>query len=334
MPARARWSLIAAVVLLATGFFLPLWRVDLVAPQYPEGLGMLIRVNGVDGLKPNDLQSINGLNHYIGMHTIEPDEIEELEYMPWILGGLIAAGLAVALLRRRVPLYLYAVALCGVMAAGLWDYWRWGYEYGHDLDDEHAIIKVPGMTYSPPVIGRKKLLNFTATSWPASGGIALGLATALVVYAAASTAAGSRRAIVMAAAVAACGGSGPRAVVAGEDACAYCRMEVSDLRFAAEVVTETGRVHVFDSVDCLTGFVRGVPRGSMGAVWVTDADHPGTFVAADSAGYLVESSLRGPMGMTVAFASPDAARAAQARYGGRVAAWDAVLAAGAAHGSP
>jgi copper chaperone NosL len=187
MTARSRWFVLAAVALLATGFVLPLWRVDLVAPQYPEGLGMLIRIDGVDGLKENDLNSINGLNHYIGMKTIEPDAIPELQYMPWILGGLVVLGLGVAALGRRIPLYGWGTLLVAVMALGLWDYWRWGYDYGHDLDHEHAIIKVPGMTYSPPVIGRKKLLNFTATSWPASGGIAMTLAGGLVAWASWST---------------------------------------------------------------------------------------------------------------------------------------------------
>jgi copper chaperone NosL len=186
MNSRARWFILAAVALLATAYVLPLWRVELIAPQYPEGLGMLIRINGVDGLKPNDLQSINGLNHYIGMKAIEPDAIPELRWMPWILAGLIAGGLGVAALGRRLPLYLWGVALAVLLVAGLWDYWRWGYDYGHDLDFEHAIIKIPGMTYQPPLLGRKKLLNFTATSWPASGGIAMGLAAGLVVAAAAS----------------------------------------------------------------------------------------------------------------------------------------------------
>jgi len=187
MTARSRWLVLAAVALLATGFVLPLWRVDLIAPQYPEGLGMLIRINGVDGLKENDLNSINGLNHYIGMKAIEPDAIPELKYMPWILGGLIVLGLAVAAMGRRLPLYGWGLLLIGVMGLGLWDYWRWGYDYGHDLDHEHAIIKIPGMTYSPPVIGRKKLLNFTATSWPSYGGIAMALAGGLVVWASWST---------------------------------------------------------------------------------------------------------------------------------------------------
>lgn len=183
MTALSRWLILGAVALLATAFVLPLWRVSLGAPQYPEGLGMVIRINGVEGVKEFDLQSINGLNHYIGMKTIEPDAIPELRWMPWILGGLIVGGLAVAGLGRRLPLYLWGAALVAILGVGLWDYWRWGYDYGHDLDTAHAIIKIPGMSYSPPVIGRKKLLNFTATSWPASGGIALALSTGLVALA-------------------------------------------------------------------------------------------------------------------------------------------------------
>jgi hypothetical protein len=103
--------------------------------------------------------------------------------MPWILGGLIVGGLGVAAMGRRAPLYVWGGALGLLLVAGLYDYWRWGYDYGHDLDHENAIIKIPGMTYQPPLIGSKKLLNFYATSWPASGGIALTLAAGLVAVA-------------------------------------------------------------------------------------------------------------------------------------------------------
>ncbi len=131
--------------------------------------------------------------------------------------------------------------------------------------------------------------------------------------------------------VAACGGAGPRAVAAGEDVCDYCRMTVSDPRFAAQVITATGRVHMFDSVDCLAGYVRSAEAGAVRSVWVTDASRPGTFVKAEEAGYLVDAALRGPMGRAVAFATADAARAAQARFGGTVADWAAVLADGSSH---
>lgn len=168
---------------MSLGFVLPLWRVDLIAPQYPEGLGMLIKVNTVVGVKEQDLNSINNLNHYIGMKRIEPDSIPELRYMPAILGTLVLTALLVAAIGHRRVLQAWSVLLAAVLGAGLYDYWKWGYAYGHDLDTETAIIKIPDMTYQPPLIGSKQLLNFTATSWPDFGGWALVIATALVAVA-------------------------------------------------------------------------------------------------------------------------------------------------------
>ncbi len=183
MPKTARILVAVAALLMCVGYVLPLWRVNLVAPQYPEGLGILIKVNTVVGVKEQDLNSINNLNHYIGMKHIEPDAIPELRYMPAVLGCLVVTALLIAALGRRRVLYAWSVAFLAVLVAGLVDYWKWGYDYGHNLDMTTAIIKIPDMTYQPPLIGSKQLLNFTATSWPASGGWALVLATVLVAVA-------------------------------------------------------------------------------------------------------------------------------------------------------
>jgi copper chaperone NosL len=174
MRTSSRWAIAAASVLLLLLYVTPLWRIELHAPQYPEGLGLRIWVDQITGAKPNDLNSINGLNHYIGMHAIEPEDFPELRLMPWMLGGLIAAGLLVALIGKRAPLYAWLQLMIIAGVAGLVDFYRWGYAYGHELD-EHAAIKVPGMSYQPPVIGSKQLLNFNASSWPDLGGWIAGL---------------------------------------------------------------------------------------------------------------------------------------------------------------
>ncbi|MHB0950281.1 MAG: hypothetical protein ACYC4J_14650 [Gemmatimonadaceae bacterium] len=173
-----------AAALLVAMFFTPIWHIALEAPQYPEGIGMQIRINTIAGDKENDLNNINGLNHYIGMKPIDPDTIPELRYMPWAVAVLVGTGWLVAALGRRKPLYAWTAGFLVVALAGLVDFWWWGYKYGHDLDAEHAIIKIPGMAYSPPVIGSKQILNFTAHSWPSTGGIAAGLAMALALAAA------------------------------------------------------------------------------------------------------------------------------------------------------
>jgi len=173
MSRRARILLAFAAVLIGAAYVFPLWNVYLQAPQYPEGLGMRIRANTITGLQPHDLDNINNLNHYIGMKRIVPQSIPELRLMPIILGALIAFGLAAALTGRRLVARLWVASFLVLAAAGLADFWRWEYDYGHDLDMENAIIKVPGMNYQPPLIGSKQLLNFRATSLPGTGGIVL-----------------------------------------------------------------------------------------------------------------------------------------------------------------
>ena len=182
-----------AALLLAALYVVPLWSISLFAPQYPEGLGMQIHLTTVVGDRPTDLQTINGLNHYIGMRPIEPGAIPELRYFPIIVGVLIAVGLAAALFASRRLLVGWLIGLALFGAAGLADFWRWSYDYGHNLDAEHAIIKVPGMSYQPPLIGTKQLLNFTASSWPAAGAwialaaFALGVLALVIRHAEAAT---------------------------------------------------------------------------------------------------------------------------------------------------
>jgi copper chaperone NosL len=168
MRTVSRWTIAAASLILLALYLLPLWKIQLHAPQYPEGLGLRIWVDRITGIQPNDLNSINNLNHYIGMHAIHPDDFPELRFMPWVLGGFIGLGLLVALIGIRGALYTWLQLIVLGAVAGLADFYRWGYAYGHELD-EHAAIKVPGMSYQPPVIGSKQLLNFHASSWPDLG---------------------------------------------------------------------------------------------------------------------------------------------------------------------
>jgi hypothetical protein len=182
MTTRSRILIAVTALLLVAAYALPLWKIELEAPQYPEGLGMYIRLDTIEGMNPHDLGNINGLNHYIGMARIEPASFPELRLMPWILGVLIAAGLVTAWTARRGLLYAWTAAFLVAAIVGMVDFYVWGYQYGHNLDPR-AAIKVPGLSYQPPIIGSKKLLNFTAHSWPAPGGwiaIAAGVTIVLV----------------------------------------------------------------------------------------------------------------------------------------------------------
>jgi copper chaperone NosL len=323
--------LLGSLALLLT-YVLPLWRIDLHAPQYPEGLGLRIWLSSIQGMRPNDLQNINGLNHYIGMKAIEPDSIRELRFMPFIVGGLVLIGLLAAAAGRRWLLITWAALLGLAALAGLVDFYLWGHDYGHNLDPT-AAIQVPGMTYQPPLVGSKQLLNMKAVSWPAAGGwiaIAVGaLAVALSVRELRMAAhrngasAGTVTALLAAVLVTACAPPQPRPVAYGEDSCSLCRMVVADARYGAELVMRTGRVHIFDSIECLATFYNdSATPEAVASIWVSDFGQPGTLVPAEVAYFLHSTGLPSPMGADLtAFASEAAAGTAQRTYGGLLMRW-------------
>ena len=166
MNSLSKKILLFASLMLVLTYFFPLWNINLEAPQYPEGFGLRIWLDQITGLKENDLQNINGLNHYIGMAKINPDDIPELKIMPYAIGFMILFGLFNALKgnNKSVIAWLILFIILGVI--GLYDFFMWEYNYGHNLDLT-APIKVPGMTYQPPLVGSKQLLNITAISLPA-----------------------------------------------------------------------------------------------------------------------------------------------------------------------
>jgi len=338
---------VASLALLLIYAF-PLWTISLEAPQYPEGLGMEIWVSTITGENPHDLRNINSLNHYIGMKTIEPDAIRELAVMPWVVGFLVVSGLAVAAARRAWLLYGWFALLAVLALAGILDFWLWQYDYGHDLSPD-AAIKIPGMSYQPPLIGSRSILNFRAHSWPGLGGWAAfgaGVLGALAVFLElrrwrgsgaqeASDASEVRKmapalaALLLPAAVllvAGCAPSSPVPIAYGEDTCALCVMTVSDDRYGTELITRKGRAHMFDSVECMANFYLTQERSEVASMWVTDFRNPGRLIPLAEAVFLRSPDLRSPMGMNLtAFWTGEDPQALLASYGGEILDWEGVL---------
>ena len=336
MTKLSRFVVAAAALLLALLYVTPMWRIDLGAPQYPEGMGIRIWVDRIQGAGPHDLHNLNGLNHYIGMKAIEPDQIPELRYMPAIVAALIVTGLLVALLGRRGPLFAWAGAYAMVALAGLADFWKWEYDYGHDLDPT-AAIKIPGMAFQPPLLGGKQLLNFHASSWPDIGGAAAILSLTVVLLVALFELRrrhGSRSRVLAAATAtavaAACGAPAPRPIAYGTDECAHCHMTIADHRLAAQLVTTTGKTFVFDDPGCLADFLAAgqVDASAIHSVWLADYTAPGERLLPAKEAWLVRSdAIRTPMdNRLAAVATQEAAESLRIRLGGQVIRWTDVTA--------
>lgn len=116
-----------------------------------------------------NVEVINGLNHYIGMKTLHAENFIEFTVLPYIIVLFAAFSFLVFFVNKKKWLYtlFYSFVSFGIIA--MVDFYRWNYNYGHDLDP-NAPIQVPGMSYQPPILGYKQLLNFGAYSIPDTGG--------------------------------------------------------------------------------------------------------------------------------------------------------------------
>jgi copper chaperone NosL len=154
-------SVFVVILFLSTLWFLPMWQIDLRAPQYPGGLSLKIWINDIKG----DVDVINGLNHYIGMKTIQKKDFAEFVFLPVTMIVFMCLGIVVLLVNRKIAYYVWTGIFTCIGIFSFYDFYKWEYNYGHNLDP-HAPIQVPGMSYQPPLFGYKKMLNFEALSQP------------------------------------------------------------------------------------------------------------------------------------------------------------------------
>ncbi|WP_179339246.1 hypothetical protein [Winogradskyella ludwigii] len=191
---KASIIMIIGSLLLLGLFKFPLWNIMLGAPQYPDPLGMNIHIDGIKGVSEFDLQNIDGLNHYIGMKTIpKAEEMWEFSVFPKVILGMALLGVIIGLLgylnKVSYKYFLGWFVLMSVLGIlGMYDFNNWLADYGGNLDP-HAIIKVTNpdgspMSYKPPLIGFKKLLNFDVTSLPHTGGylMFIGMSFTLIAF--------------------------------------------------------------------------------------------------------------------------------------------------------
>lgn len=296
---------VASLSLIAV-YFVPVWRITLFAPQYPEGLVLNIWLNNITG----DIDIINGLNHYIGMRKISVAMFPEFDFLGYVVGFYILLGLIIAAIGNRKVLFWYIVfTLFGGLFA-MYDYYRWGYEYGHNLDDT-APIKVPGLSYQPPMLGHKRLLNFDAYSYPDIGGWII-IAAALVIilvwffdwYRAYKEKMKLSSALVTSLILiflASCS-TEPEPLKVGQDVCHLCKMGIADARFGSEVITKKGKVFKFDDIGCMIRFMKsgGVEQKDIAQTVVINFEKQNDFINTGKAVFLTGETIKSPMNFNVA----------------------------------
>jgi len=313
--------------------FVPLWTIDLIAPQYPEGLVLIIYPHGLGG----NVDIINGLNHYIGMKTLHNENFIEFKILPYIIGVFAALFLLVAAVGRKKLLYILTALYLLFGIVSMVDFYKWNYDYGHDLDP-NAAIKVPGMAYQPPLIGYKQLLNFSAYSMPATGGwifFGAGLLTLGLAIAEWKKEKKSRAKYKATTSVALClmvtlnsCSTEANPIKFGKDNCHFCKMTISDIHYGAEIVTKKGKVYKFDDTHCILAFVKAktVEPTQIAKTYLVDFAGNGHLIDANTAYLFKSEELRSPMGGNVsAFNTQEGVNNISKQYKGSLLSWNDLM---------
>jgi copper chaperone NosL len=299
----SQYLLVFAGICILGAIFFPIWRIELDAPQYPEGLKLLIFANKMGG----DVDIINGLNHYIGMKTIHAEEFIEFTVLPYIFAFFAAFSFVVSYFKNRKALLFLLITffLFGVLA--MFDFWWWEYEYGHNLDPTAAII-VPGMAYQPPLIGFKQLLNFGAFSIPDIGGWTM-LSGGIIIFFCYAFEAGWLKKFIKSKAsmlfflplfISSCQPDGPEQIVINKDLCTFCKMTISDPLFGAEVITKKGRIYKFDDLSCLLRYIKENKDMEIQSHYVCNYLGQNELISAETASYIKGGGLKSPMAGNIA----------------------------------
>ena len=323
--------LLVVMALLVSSVFVPMWRIELSAPQYPEGLVLLLHADKIAG----DVDIINGLNHYIGMKTLHKEDFIEFTVLPYIIVFFALCALAVAVIAMKKGLYALFISfiLFGILAGV--DFYRWNYEYGHNLDP-NAAIQVPGMSYQPPLLGYKQLLNFGAYSIPDTGGwmlIAAGLLLFIAVIKETNLLNRFKKSNTTAVLLVfltfsffSCAKTEVVPIKLNVDTCDFCKMTIADGKYAAEVISEKGRVFKFDDIMCMIHYGKENANTKMAAHYVNDYTQDNVLIPAKTAFFLSGGTVQSPMrGGIIAFSSENEAKEFGIKLKAKPVTWGAVI---------
>ncbi len=120
----------------------------------------------------------------------------------------------------------------------------------------------------------------------------------------------------------------PEEIRFGTDQCSLCRMNISEHRFGAEIVTKKGKIFKYDAAECMFNALSlgNINYDDAAGFYVIDASNPKQLTDAVNATYLISEKLPSPMGANLsAYSKKSDAEAYQKQFGGELKNWGDLL---------
>lgn len=93
-----------------------------------------------------------------------------------------------------------------------------------------------------------------------------------------------------------CGQKEPQPIKLNSDSCDFCKMTIANAQYAAQLITDKGRVYRFDDLTCMIQYTKennGLPNARL---FINDYLQANVFVSVEEANFLKGGIIHGPMG--------------------------------------
>lgn len=117
----------------------------------------------------------------------------------------------------------------------------------------------------------------------------------------------------------ACQDSGPQDFLLGQDQCDNCKMTITNIKYATEMITEKGRIYKFDDLSCMNTYESSETEKAKNAKFYVIDFPTEKFVEKANATLVQGGTIKSPMGgNTQAFENISVAEKAAAELGASV----------------
>lgn len=118
----------------------------------------------------------------------------------------------------------------------------------------------------------------------------------------------------------------PEPIHYGSDPCDFCKMNIVDTQYAAELVSSKGKVFKFDAIECMVHYLHENQQTAFAYQLVNCYDQPKILQGVEEVRFLKCPALASPMGAFLsAFSKSEEARKVQAAKGGVLYSWSELL---------
>jgi hypothetical protein len=169
--------LLVARVLLLVSLFLPYWRMELHAPQYPDNLHLTAHLNYLSG----DVAEIDGLNHYIGMRSLEEAAQFERSVGVFVMIVMVVMLELAGYIHSRWTV-LFAAPVVLFPGVFLLDLYLWMKHFGTNLDPDAPLSSAID-PFVPPILGTGVVGQFKTVASPGIGLVLAATASIFIVVA-------------------------------------------------------------------------------------------------------------------------------------------------------